>query len=92
MAVVGDRDPSILADIHVDKVAAAGERLVHRVVDDLIDQMVKPALIGAPDIHARAASYRFEAFENLNVGGCVRSLLRPANGFYQYSPLVPFVL
>jgi hypothetical protein len=47
-----------------DRVGVAGECLVDRVVDYLIDQMVQAALTGRSDVHAGALAHRFEAFED----------------------------
>ncbi len=45
----------------------AGDRLVHRVVDDLGGQMVERGLVGAADIHAGATAYGLEFFEYLDI-------------------------
>ena len=58
-------------DGYQDLVAVAGHGFVDGVVDDLIDEVVEAALVGAADVHAGAATYGFEAFENLDIGGCV---------------------
>ena len=54
-------------DRDVDRVAVAGERLVDRVVDDLVDQVVQAAGTGRSDVHARPLANRFEALENLDL-------------------------
>ena len=45
----------------------AGERLVHRVVDDLREQVMQRLLVGAADIHAGAAAHRLQPFQHLDV-------------------------
>ena len=92
VAVIGDPHPTVLEDDDIDEIAATGERFVDRVVDDFIDQMMEPALIGAPDIHTGPTADGLEAFEDLNVSGSVGRRLRLTNGFYQSLPLVSFVL
>ena len=53
------------------RVAIAGHRLVHGVVEQLGDEVVQGAAVGAADIHAGAAADRLEAFEHLDLGGVV---------------------
>ncbi|GGA38111.1 hypothetical protein GCM10011499_04360 [Pelagibacterium lentulum] len=44
-----------------------GQRLVYGVIDNLIDHMVQPgAVIGIPDIHARALPDRIKTLEDLD--------------------------
>ena len=50
-SVVGDRDGLVLVNRHADVVTVACKRLVDGVVDDLVDEMVKPASVRRPDIH-----------------------------------------
>ena len=51
----------------------AAERLVDRVVDDLADQVVQPALVGAADVHAGTAANRLQPFQDLDVATAVVS-------------------
>ena len=69
------RTPVRLEGEH-DPVAVAGQRLVDRVVDDLPDQVVQPALTGRTDVHARALAHRLEALEHLDGGGVVLDALQ----------------
>ena len=55
----------------VDAVAEAGHRLVDGVVDDLVDEVVQAALVGAADVHAGAAADGLEALEDLDIGSSV---------------------
>ena len=48
-AVVGDGDVAIRVEHHVDEGRVAGHRLVHRIVDDLGEQMMQSGLVGAAD-------------------------------------------
>ncbi len=54
-------------DDHLDRVGVASQRLVDRVVDELVDHVVQPVDIGVADVHARAAADRLEALEDLDV-------------------------
>jgi hypothetical protein len=42
----------------------SGERLVHGVVHDLVDQVVEATLSGRADVHTRALTNRLKSFEN----------------------------
>src|ERR1044071_6770859 len=55
----------------VDLVAEARERLVNRVVNNLVDEMVQARLASRPDIHGGPLPNRLEAFENLDLVGAV---------------------
>src|SRR5207249_3768403 len=68
-AVVAYRYATVLTDMDPDVVAEAGHRLVDAVVHDLDDEVVEAALVGAADIHAWAAAYCLQAFEDLDVAG-----------------------
>ncbi len=70
-AVVADQHVPVLLDRDPNVVAVAGHRLVDRVVDDLDDQVVEAALIGAADVHPRPAAHRLQALEDLDVAGGV---------------------
>ena len=76
-AVVDDRDGVVDVDRDVDLVAVAGERLVDRVVDDLVDEVVQPRRAGGADVHGGTLADRLEAFENLDLVGAVVVGTRP---------------
>ncbi len=63
-AVVGDGQEAFGVEMNLDEVGVAGNRFVHRVVDDFRKQVVKGFFIGAADIHAWAHAHRFEPFEH----------------------------
>src|SRR5207302_10801752 len=47
--------------------SVAGEGLVDRVVDDLVDHVVQArAVVGVADVHARALAHRIEALQDLD--------------------------
>ena len=54
-------------DLDVDAVAVAGKRLVDRVVDDLIDEVVQAARPRGADVHARALPDGLQTLENLDL-------------------------
>ena len=51
--------------VTLTSVAEAGERLVDRVVDDFVDEMMQARPAGRPDVHGRALADGLEAFETL---------------------------
>ena len=57
--------------LDLDAGGVAGDRLVHRVVDDLGEEVVQRVLVGAADIHARAAAHRLQPLQHLDVRGAI---------------------
>ena len=70
-AVVGDGQPVAGLERDLDPVGVAGDRLVHRIVDDLGGEVVERARVGAADVHARPAADRLEPLQHLDRGGVV---------------------
>ena len=70
-AVVGDRAAVVRVEDDADAVAVAGEGLVDRVVDDLVDEVMEPAGPGRADVHAGTLADRFQALEDGDVLGAV---------------------
>ena len=66
-AVVHDGDRVVDVDGDVDLIAVAGQRLVYRVVDDLVDEVVQPGGAGRADVHRRTLADRLEALEDLDL-------------------------
>ena len=60
-AVVDDGDRVVDVDRDVDLVAEPGQRLVDRVVDDLVDEMMQTGRAGRPDVHGRPLADGLEA-------------------------------
>jgi hypothetical protein len=67
-AVVGDGEEAVLAQMHLDARGVAGDRLVHRVVDDFGEQVVQRRGVGAANIHAGPPPNRLKTFQHLDVG------------------------
>src|SRR5205085_6358225 len=55
----------------LDAVVAAGERLVDRVVDGLVEEVVEAPLAGRADVHARPEPDRLETLQDGDVLGGV---------------------
>src|SRR5205823_1841969 len=65
--VVGHGDTPVTHELDQDLRGAAGQGLIDRVVDDLVDQVVQTARAGGTDVHAGAFADRFDPLENLAV-------------------------
>src|SRR5436309_13507584 len=74
-AVVRDRHGSVGVQGDLDFLAVAGHRLVDRVVDDLVDEVVEAARVDRADVHRRAFSGRLQSVEDLDLRGVVGGLL-----------------
>src|SRR5438552_17244481 len=61
----GARAVSVQDDL--DVVADAGQRLVHGVVDGLVDEVVEPVRARVPDVHRGALADGLEPLEDLDV-------------------------
>src|SRR5262249_37568064 len=62
--VVGHADRAVLTDHDLAAARVAGEGLVHRVVDDLPDQVVEAADVRVPDVHRGTDADGLEALED----------------------------
>src|SRR5260370_22682369 len=71
-AVVDDRNRTVDVDRGVDLIAESCQRLVDRVVDYFVDQMMQAGGSRRPDIHGGALTDGVEPFENFDfIGGVV---------------------
>jgi hypothetical protein len=77
-AVVLDRAAVVRVENYTNRIAMAGEGLVDRVVNDLVNQMVKAARAGRADVHAGALANRLQALEDGDVLGAIGA----AAGFF----------
>ncbi len=70
--VVGDRHRAVGVERHVHRRGVPGQRLVDRVVDDLVDHVVQArAVVGVADIHAGALADGVQPLEHLDGFGAV---------------------
>ena len=70
-AVVDDRDRAVDVNRDVDLIAEAGQRLVDRVVDDFVDEVMQAGRTGRADVHRGPLADGFETLENLDLVGAV---------------------
>ena len=70
-SIIDDPEPAVGLNGDLDVIAAAGEGLVHGVVDDLVHQVVQSALTGGADVHARPLAHRLESLEHGDVRSAV---------------------
>ena len=61
--------------VDLDLVAVSGQRLVDRVVDDLVDEVVQTPRTGGADVHAGAAADGLESLEDRDVLCVISALL-----------------
>jgi hypothetical protein len=54
-------------DDNLDAIGVAGERLVDRVVDELVHHVMQAVDIGVADVHARASADSLQPFEDLDI-------------------------
>src|SRR2546425_1644082 len=73
-AIVRDRDGPVGVQGDLDFLAEAGHRLIDRVVDDLVDEVVEAAGVDRADVHRGAFSDRLQAFEDLDLRGVIGGL------------------
>src|SRR5204863_5338347 len=66
-SVVANGHDVVSGEFQLDSRGVPGDRLVHRIVEDLGDEVVEGALIGPTDIHARTPAYRLEPFQDLDI-------------------------
>ena len=70
-SVVLDRDGVALVDRHLDVMAIARQRLVDRVVDDLIDEVVQSGGARRADVHARPLTHSLQPLQYLDLAGVI---------------------
>ena len=74
-AVIANRDPVVRVDDHRDVVTAAGQRLINRVVNNLVDEMMKAARTRGSDVHAGTLADGLEPLEDRDVLCVITGLL-----------------
>ena len=75
-AVVRHAEGAVRVDLHVHERAVPRKRLVDRVVDHLVHQVVVATLPSVADVHGGTLAHGLHALQNLDVGGVVASRLR----------------
>src|SRR5689334_4755442 len=83
-AIVLDDDAPVDLDRHANGRRMTGHRLVDRVVDDLPHEVMKAALVGRPDVHARASADGLETLEYLDAS---RGVIRPGAARLSAAPI-----
>jgi hypothetical protein len=83
-AVVFDADRAVVVDRHGDFAGKARHHLVDRVVDDLVDQVVKSAGGGIRDVHAGPLADVLQVAEVFEVLGLIFGLTL---GFMELIPV-----
>ena len=74
--VVGHATTAVCEQCHVDPRGFARHRLVDRVVDDLVHEVVQSGRTRRSDVHARALAHGLEALEHGDVLGRIRHARR----------------
>ncbi len=69
--IILDGYTAVGVDRHVNRAAGTRQSFIDRVVDDLINKVVKRLDVGPADIHPRPTPDGFQAFQDLDVGGSV---------------------
>ena len=62
--IIDDSDPTVGEQRHGNRRGVTGHCLVHRVIDDFVDEVVQAPLTGGADIHTRAFADSIQALEN----------------------------
>jgi len=70
-AVVLNSDAVVDVESDFDVCALSSEGFVHRIIDDLKDEMVEPPLCGIANVHSRPLAYCFESFKDFNLARSV---------------------
>ena len=68
-AVVAHRHRVVGGQFELDAAGVAGDGLVHRVVEDLGDEVVQGAFVDAADIHPGASTHRLQPLQDFDVLG-----------------------
>ncbi len=67
-AIVHHRQIAVGLIAHLDPGGVSGNRFVHRIVDDLGEQVMQRFFVGAANVHARAAADWLQPLQHLDVG------------------------
>ena len=70
--VIDHRDRVVLVNRDIDAVGETGERLIDRVVDHLVHEVMQAVLSRRPDVHGGTLAHRLESLED---GDAVRAVV-----------------
>src|SRR5262249_53317546 len=70
-SVIDDRDRVVDVDNNVHFCAKASQSLINGIVDNLIDEVMKPINAGRSDVHCWPLPDRFQTLQNFDVFGAV---------------------
>ena len=85
-SVILHGDRVVFVDSYFDMRTITGHRLIDRVIDSLVDQVMKTLLADVTNVHCRAFTYGFQSLEHLNIArGIVLFLVQL---FFCHFPLV----
>ena len=80
--IVHHADAVVRQNGDLDMAGVSGQRLVDRVIDDLIDQVVQTARAGGTDVHTGADTHGLESFEHPQIGGLI---MLGGHGFVKFA-------
>ena len=83
-SVVRHGDGVAGVDGHADVLAVACQRLVHRVVHDLVDEVVQTRRARRADVHAGALAHGLQTLKDLNLTGVVLVLYGVVSDFFAH--------
>ena len=72
--IVADAKKSRRLKADIDEAGVAGDRLIHRIVEDFREKMMERGFAGAADIHARPPPDRLQPLQHLDRGGGIAEL------------------
>jgi hypothetical protein len=72
--IVGDSHETVSLHLDFDEGGMSFERLVHRIVDHLGEQVMQRLLVGAADIHAGPPAHRLEPLQHLDMARGIAGL------------------
>ena len=80
--IVHHADAVVRQNGDLDMAGVSGQRLVDRVVDDLIDQVVQTARPGGTDVHTGADTHGLKSFEHPQIRGLI---MLGSHGFVKFA-------
>ena len=65
--IVCDRYRIVFVNVYLNFITVSGQSLIHRIIYNLINQVMKSSDGSAANVHTRSFSYGFQSFQNLNL-------------------------